>query len=312
MAQTYTTQWFNVSNGDVTTHNPQTLAPTSKQIRIVNAEIQWEGVDTQVEEETTSFESVDSTAAEPSDLPISVSTTIPSDGYNTELFANLLLFSGDAQAQAVFDTNGDGIGENTSTLNADSNASARDTPGTGSCGVTVNNYSDSDGDADFNDVTVQISWEEPTTEIVTKSTQDPRVTRDVSADSGTLTLNDGEQSSWYQLDGLAPNAEEFYHDISGSREARFRFRFDWENIFPDAVTQLRVYDEDTDTTRLVALADPSDSQLDYTAIRSYVQQAGQTLVVDVVDDPTDVNAIASHRIYHPVHGTLYLRAFDSV
>jgi len=46
MANTYTTSWFSVSNGDSTTHNPGSLVSTNRPIEVLSAQIQWEGEQT--------------------------------------------------------------------------------------------------------------------------------------------------------------------------------------------------------------------------------------------------------------------------
>jgi hypothetical protein len=43
---TYTSQWFSVDNGDTTTHDPQSLVSETSPIQVLNAQIQWEGIQT--------------------------------------------------------------------------------------------------------------------------------------------------------------------------------------------------------------------------------------------------------------------------
>lgn len=417
MAQTYTTQWFSITNGDITTHNPQSLAPTSKDIRVLTAEVQWEGV----EETSTSTEYATNTntataqATEETVTEIesaNVGTTILIDPGKDELDTNTIpeepsgysfrdheIFTGinttttpvDQESTVDIEWNlnieGDGIIESysgTETLEGPNYVTSLQTittdySGTASDGsaylstlqitnkgaetyefnfqtrtngkdstTTVNSdsvtveypavpsgfsfnrhyyreekngslvdsgyiYSNSVGESlsvTSNDTSVTRSLElqtrGETTITNTENTESPRVTRDVSADPNIGTLADGTRSNWYSLSGLEANNEEIYHDIDGSREARFRFRFDYAVQYPDAVKELRVYDGDVDAVRRVALADPADSQLNYSAVRISLNNV--TYAVDVVD-PADSDAIASHRIYHPVHGTLCLRAF---
>lgn len=410
MAQTYTSQWFTVSNGDVTTLNPQSLVSTNKGIRILNAEIQWEGVEQTTESTTTETNTNTGSATATTDTTTDYAThtntgstgslgipSVPSGySFNSGSYSASysITLTGDITAFVELDDNQGGYESGTFSNNSGTNnysLSVSGSYGSGAAGGTLS-VSDNvtitdDGGGTFNggsfqdisastegtDTTTTVdaeteyvsypsppsgytfdqhfykeekngveqdsgfvytnsvgetrsvtsndpdnTWtlemetlgEKTTTSI--EDTKDPRVTRDVDGDSGSVTLDDGERSSWYSLSGLDPNREEFYHDIDGSGEARFRFRFDWEKIFPDVVKQLRVYDADSDATRLVALADPSDSQLKYNAIRGHVSQAGQVLAVDVTDDPSDPSAISSHRLYHPVHGTLYPRYYDTV
>jgi hypothetical protein len=97
MANTYTTSWFDVSDGDTTTHNPQTLVGGSD-IRILDADIQWEGVEdtsTTTDYQTnTNYDSAtatqstqtetNTTSDSVSDGTLGASVTIPDepDGYS--------------------------------------------------------------------------------------------------------------------------------------------------------------------------------------------------------------------------------------
>jgi len=89
MAQTYTTQFFDVSDGDTTTHNPQELAPTTAAIRVLDADIQWEGV-------TTSSTSTSTRSNTNSDTATATTSTNRTTSSNTN--------SDSATASVVTDT----------------------------------------------------------------------------------------------------------------------------------------------------------------------------------------------------------------
>jgi hypothetical protein len=142
----------------------------------------------------------------------------------------------------------------------------------------------------------------------TYSTKDPYVTRDVDA-SYSGTLSDGEWSSWQDMTGLVEGTNEFYHNISGSNEAYIEFEYTYEEVYPTVQKQLRLYDADQNAIHTVALADPSDSQLDYNHHRYALN--GTVYALDVVD-PSDENAIDWVKWYHPTHGEYCPRAYDTI
>jgi hypothetical protein len=152
------------------------------------------------------------------------------------------------------------------------------------------------------------SYETTVTETTTHYTTDPYVTRDVSG-SYTGTLSDGEWSPWVTLNGLEEGVNEFYHNISGSGEAYFEFEYTYEEVYPTVQKQLRLYDADQNAIHTVALADPSDSQLDYNHHRYALN--GTVYALDVVD-PSDENAIDWVKWYHPTHGEYCPRAYDTI
>lgn len=333
MPQTYTTQWFTVSNGDVTTHNPQSLVETTNDIRLLDAEIQWEGVS-----ETESVSVTDITGGTAISLP-----PYPDSFVYTQSFPTTSGTFTDHTVNFLFDTpfnqenttlvevdytlefyDNDGVKRRSISQSQDIEVGKSGGTYSGIENIQYDGRSDGYGKLIIDQLTYSGSRPDDeklylglqtitgTTQSQTVNTTDPRVSRDVSGDATGITLADGEVSSWYSLSGLDPNLEEFRHEISGSNTSRFRFRFEWERKTPKPIKQLRVYDEDADTVRRVALADPLDTQLQYNTVRCYVQAAGQVLAVDMIDDPSDPNAVSSHRLYHPVHGTLYPRYYDTV
>lgn len=398
MAQTYTTQWFRVSNSDITTHDPQSLVPTNKDIRLLNAEVQWEGVETSTSnvEYATNTDSATAQAYTTTDdasnqsfeesavsdgSEVSVTNTLPSmpSGNTFEYHVVTVRVRNDSSQQQTFEVTCDGpdqtrtqqlvvtgnafytdiisfelntnyIGSNVTVTTSSqhcqmelfcqtwsySTQTQSDTATAtypavpdgytfvqhtheefrGGTQKVDNTYTtDTVGESESitsNDtsttVEVALTTKGKTTVTDTSNTQDPRVTRDVLGES-SVTLTEGETSNWYSLSELDPDAEEFYHDIDGSGEARFRFRFDWERAYPDAIAELRIDGVDTDTVHRVALADPSDGQLVHNSIRTSVDD--QVLAVDVVP-PSDSDAIESHRLYHPVDGILCPRAFATI
>lgn len=171
-------------------------------------------------------------------------------------------------------------------------------------------YSNSVGDTESitsNDTNTEVkvklatTGRDSTTTTTTHYTKNPSISGDVSADSG-LTLTDGEQSSWYQLDGLDSSSETFTHYIDDSGKARFRFTFDYKSTVPDAVAETRVVINDTIYS--IALAAPNDEGLEYSSYRTHLPNDG-VLAYDIVD-PSNQYALP-YFVYHPTHGKLALR-----
>lgn len=156
---------------------------------------------------------------------------------------------------------------------------------------------------------VELTTRGEDTTTTTYYTEDPNVTLDVSGDSGTVTLTDGETSSWYTLSGLDPNVEEFDHNISGSGEAYFRFEFTWEEIYPTAQKQLRIYDADQNAIHKIAIADLNDDALNYDVVQTSYN--GTVYAVDVVDS-SHSDALGWTSIYDGTHGELSLRAYETI
>jgi len=317
MTQTYTTQWFSVSNGDITTHNPQELAGGGDEITVSNAEIQWKGINGSDTDFESSERNNDTGFVNVSDEK-TISLDILSPDFNEDIESSFAvqgakeLATPDVTIDWTVDAPwGDFSGTNTFTSS-----------GLGPDDVFVEDTVSGNYSGDDVSITVTVTSgqtaviklfttiESESTSSTTTYTTSPRVTRDVSADSNSGTLNDGETTNWTSLSGLeASGNQEFYHDINGSGEARFRFRFDWEYTFPTALKQLRVKDTNDNTTHKVSLADPSDSQLDYNSFRTAID--GTTYAIDVVD-PSDPSAIKTHRMYHPVDGIVCPRSYDTV
>ena len=142
----------------------------------------------------------------------------------------------------------------------------------------------------------------------TYSTTDPFVTRDVDG-AYTGEVTDGTWTAWQSLSGLVEGVNEFYHNISGSNEANFEFRYDWEYRHPESVGgSLSIGSRDGTQIHRVALADTSSSRLDYNHVRVLV--GGTVYAVDVVD-PTDENAIEWFRIGTPNYGIVCPRAYQT-
>ena len=314
MPETYTTSWQSVSNGDITTHDPQSLVPTDKQIRILSAEVQWEGITTSSTspnyQTNTNRPSADISNYS-SGFSQSLSTSFPSvpNGYNyfiNTISANIHTNGSVNGVNYLYEIDGDRVIDGGSGTNGPIFSERTNYVGSD---VTIIVSADSVDSASYLEIDAPVRTTGSKTTTTYDDTEDPRVTRDVLGESGGITLNDNERSTWYTLDSLDPNEEEFYHDINGSDEAYFRFRFEWEKTFPDALKQLRVYDVDDEAYKFVALADPSDPQLVSNAMRVSVN--GTTYAVDVtdVDDPS---AITSHRGSIPSDGTLAFREYDSI
>jgi hypothetical protein len=310
MVKTYTTQFFRVSNGEVTTHNPKDLLGVSADIKILSAEARWEGITTTETQTSTDVASNgNNTGFQDSSI---VSATIPAvpSGYDF-LQHQYDIFIGDLDSGQSYDVGWtspwEGDRSESGVASQSEFIGSGDTYGENYSGEAVTANRDPFG-ADFTiRISVVTKGERTTTQTTTKKTKYPRVTRDVSADSFEV-LNDGERSDWVTLSGLDPDEEEFYHDIDGSGEARFQFRFDYEFSFPDAVRQLRIYDSEKSIINKVALADPSDSNLDYNHVR--ISEGGSTYAVDVVD-PSDSDALSWFKI-QTHKGVVSPRAFDQV
>jgi len=311
MPQTYTSQWFRVSNSEITTHNPQALASTDAGIRILDAEIQREGVDAQIEQEVTK-----------TDANTNTHNFDGGTGRVTVMYATHPSVNGSVQNHTVTASDqltdaGSGSIQVTAAWGDEKTDAIPG--GFASIGTTSGDYQGQtsnvaiDVDEPFSDGSVEIEANTTyqTTETVTKSTTDPRVTRDVLAESDGLTLAAGEQSSWYQLDGLDPNSEEVYHDLDGSREARFRFRFDWEKAVPDPTYGVvGFYDDSAGVWYECAVADAADDQLEYDHVRVYNAEQNAWGVLDVVT-PTHKRAIESHQFYDPDAGWLAPRQYSA-
>ena len=313
MPETYTTSWQSVSNGDVTTHDPQSLVPTDKQIRILSAEVQWEGITTSSTspnyQTNTNRPSADISNYS-SGFSQSLSTSFPSvpNGYNyfiNTISANIHTNGSVNGVNYLYEIDGDRVIDGGSGTNGPIFSERTNYVGSD---VTIIVSADSVDFASYVEVKAPVRTKGSKTTTSTNKTTDPRVKRDVSGDANGITLNDNEQSNWYSLSGLAPNNEEFYHDIDGSETARFRFRFEWEKTIPDPQKQLRVYDADNDVYQLVALADPSDTRLVYDWLRVAVD--GTVYAVDVVDTDNG-SALQSHRLFHPTDGVVALRSYDT-
>lgn len=328
MAQTYRTQWFSVADGDSQTLNPETLV--GDDILINSAQARWEGVDTEI---TTTDEIQKSTEADSrSDLPISQSNSIPSGADNVELAGSLGVISTESGSGSVtakldftLDYDGDGIGEDVQTASIDGNNTSGETYGF-SDGITeffvetkdgytgdVAIQSDSDiydvSEANFRDAEVFVRWDESTT--TTESTTNPEISGDVTADSGSITLNDGETSNWYTASGLEPNSETFTHSIDGSYEAQFQLEFTYEPDIPDPVNgTVALYDSSAGVWRECAVADPSDVSLDYNHVSVYNSTTSNWGALDVVD-VTNSDAITSHQFYDSTVGWLAAREYST-
>jgi len=330
MANTYTSNWIRVSHGDITTHNPQELVGTSTEINITDAEIQCEGITKEVDETlfsspaskplvNTTFKNTSFTFTVP-DVPKNATShrftfSIPlisnnkisgelklknnSTGelYRQESFTSFENIYGNQEVYDDYGADPDNIPLNTEIeweVTLDSEIT-----------TTTNTGNFTNGNEPDNHLTFYTVGYYPVYD-----TKNPRVTRDVIGELGDVTLTDGSQTVWKTLNGLEPSGnQEFYHDIDGSEEAYFRFRFDWEPAYPTALKQMRLQDMNSDITHKVALADPSDSQLQYNCFRTAIY--GTTYAIDVVD-PSDSSAIETHRMYHPTDGIVCPRSYDTV
>jgi hypothetical protein len=309
MANTYTSGWQTVSNGDTTTEDPSNMVG-KENINVLSSQIRWRGVTTSSTETNTVTEenyNGDFYTSPP------LSNGIPSvpDGtsfatHNATLTIKAI-DNGDGQQTEVESTfswpNGEGKTV-TTTLTEDFPGSEADiiydnhAGESVSASITVIGGNDSAIEAKL---AVETSGNTTETTTTYYDTQDPSVSNDVSA-SYNGTLSDGSTTSWINLSGLDPSNEHFSHSISGSNKVEFQFEFDWEISLPTTVAKYRV--PINGTTKDVILADPTDNALDYNFYRTQVDGDG-VLAYDVVD-PSDPDALPYY-IYHPTHGKLALR-----
>jgi len=321
MVNTYTSDWIRVSHGDITTHNPQDLVGGGNEITISNAEIQWQGVNVEKNSISTYYVGDSATGETTVDKDFTLTVQSPDSGtydYVEYWFrAWREISSNPIEIEWTVETDWGVVDSGTWVYDDYQNtddAEVFDYLESNNV-IGQNVYVTFDIITGYNrsdkvEYDIQVRTQSSATFTTTYKTDSPRVTRDVSADSNSGELNDGETTNWISLDGFKSSGDqEFYHDIDGSDEAYFRFRFDWEYAFPTALKQLRIKDTNDNTTHKVALADPSDSQLDYNSFRTSV--GGTTYAIDVVD-PSDRSAIETHRMYHPTDGIVCPRSYDTV
>jgi hypothetical protein len=320
VSQTYTSDTLRVSHDEITSHT------TPSDINVLSAQARWQGVDAPVTDYygdsngyhwNTATDTADPLT--PSDEGTTITQNFPSFSgsfrFHTAKFVIDILTPARVEYDyEIYDSNDnlidsgndvvdylnrEGSGEETHY----NNISQRHDDGYQELTLT-NIELGSDEDEAYAKSYTHSAWKTSTT----KSTQDPFVTRDVDA-SYTGTLSDGEWSTWQSMTGLVEGTNEFYHNISGSEEAYFEFEYTYEETYPTVQKQFRLYDEDQNAIHKVALADPSDSQLDYNHHRYALNDTVYAL--DVVD-PSDENAIDWVKWYHPTHGEYCPRAYDTI
>lgn len=315
MDGTHTTGWYSAGNGDEKVHNPSDLVGSG--VYVNSASIQWRGVDAEVTNRLYDVNG-DSNVQRPISDQTVLYAYYPSpqydfsqhvievDAYNPSTNNNdltITLESGDQHGNSDTTTVTLSPGEyhdgstwpyGDPVIHVDTNYSGDE---------TFLKVSYDENSVEYKpDASLYVKTSSRGSETNVESTTDPKVSNDVSADSGGITLNDGEKSSWFNLSGLGPDDETFYHDIDGSYQTDYRFEFDWEYATPEAVATKKFSVNGTDYQ--VALADPSDNALDYNFWRVKTGQNG-ILAYDVVD-PSDSDALQRY-IYHPIHGKLALR-----
>lgn len=302
---TYTSSTLSVSDGDITTHDTTNV---KEGIAITNAECRWRGIETT----SSSIEQrskVNSTTESSGSLS-RVETTYPSfNGFNFEEHSLDLDIDGDGSGyEFTYDVEL-GFGRNDFNNNGTGDVlkfygpwDDEYGPGEEAAFITADN------DAPL-EVTIRARTVYDKQVETTYQTEDPFVTRDVDG-SYSGTVQDGNWSSWVTLNGVSPGINEFYHNISGSGEAEFEFRYDYESVYPTAVDYVRVGDNNG-TKHRVILADPSDSKLDYNQVRCSSDGNGNPLCMDVVD-PSNTYAISDIRIGIDDSTVVSPRSYDTV
>ncbi|SEO72163.1 hypothetical protein SAMN05216388_1017104 [Halorientalis persicus] len=333
MPQTYTSPTLTVSNGEITSHD---TADVADGISILSAECRWQGVTTT--ETNTSWNTyLDDTRDNNPDSQTYVTheLTQPLEGTEQKDFRAVAIIGVELPDDTGYgfnfrllaDNDGDGdfeqdIRNKGSKMNSfyESHDVKGDTLQNPPDGMAARIFPN----AEYNGKLHYLGWENrdlitldyisagieyryKSTVTVTEQTTDPFATRDVDgAYSGTLS--DGEWSPWVTLNGLQTGVNEFYHNISGSNEAKFEFRYDWEYTFPEPVGGLlSVGARDGSQLHRVALADPSSSRLAYNHVRVLV--GGTAYAIDVVD-PSDPDAIDWFRL-GTQHGVVCPRAYQT-
>jgi len=316
MPQTYTSPTLSVSNGEITNHDTATVA---SDINILAAECRWQGVDAEKSEPNDGFNSNSASGTTAvSKIGDNVSLTFP--GYNGSFDGHVMqleVSSGTSQNTFPIEftirfnyefTGFDTVDHEEQVTIEDNTTTSfpQDALSNEHVGSEIRIGVSGNTDA-FVEWTLAAITKYTTTTTITKSTQDPFVTRDVDG-SFSGTLSDGEWSSWKTLNGLATGVNEFYHNISGSNEAKFEFRYDWEYTYPEPVGgALSIGSRDGSQVHRVALADPSSSRLAYNHVRALV--GGTVYAIDVVD-PSDPDAIDWLRIGSQ-HGVVCPRAYQT-
>lgn len=137
-----------------------------------------------------------------------------------------------------------------------------------------------------------------------EDTRNPSVSGDVSASYTNGDIGDGNTTSFISLSGLTADPETFSHSIGGSGEARFRFRFDFEEILPDPTNGTVAFaDTSAGVFREAVVADPSDPGLRYNHVQIYNASTGNWGALDVVP-LTDEDAIEQFAFYDTDAGWL--------
>jgi hypothetical protein len=315
-----------VGDGQITDHD---ISEPGGDIQVVSAQIRWRGdsdTDTSFNEsfnQTDFGEFGDEPALTPSDEGNTVTQNFPGFSgsfdehwaeiridqetpslieYDYEIYdgSDNLIESGSDTADHL---DGDGFGETTEHY---SNSSSPHENGYQKLTFTNIELADDVSGAKVESYTYSQGIESSTTK-----TQDPTVTRDVDG-AFNGSLNDGEWSSWQSLSGLDANrVEEFYHNISGSGSADFEVEYTWQYQSPDPANgTVGFADYDAGVWRECAVADASDSLLDYNHVTVYNPETGNWGALDVVD-LDDPNAIDGWEFYDPDVGWLAPREYQT-
>lgn len=278
---TYTTSWESVSDGQSNTYNPESLVGEDIG-EIQSAQVQWEGVDGS---ETQTAENKNSSSGTHFSDGGSVSTTYPPvpDGYDFDghEFSNgRLENNGDTDLTGDVDIdNAEEVNTwNDLTIESGSSATLPSSPDYGNyvgSSYTLTAYFGN------NTINIEVTAYTQGKRTVTVHTEDPSVGGDVSA-GGPNSLNDGEQSSWYDMTGLVADTDQtFNFSINGSNEARFRFEFEYTLPTADP-TYGTLAVQYGGTWYEIAVAEETDSQLETDSVRINVD--GNWGVLDMVPD----------------------------
>lgn len=310
MSELYVSNTVNVTDGDSTSHDTDTVA---QNINILSAECRWQG-DSDFGEQTVTDTAVNAlTRGE-----FYNETTFPYpeyDNFDGHEIRYVLINERSTEVTADFEyRDPSSFDSSWDTTTSSVTIPANDTHAInfGTEDIYGNRVGETgwiDETSNLSDVTVNVSMRTLSSETQTTETKtaNPSVSGDVSG-SYSGEINDGDYSSWVTMSGLSTGVNTFTHSIGGSNEAGFQFRYYWEYATPTAEKELCVYDGSSNTIYRIALTDPSDSALEYNFMRVAVN--GTVYAVDLVDSGTQ-DALEFFKVNHGTHGIVFPRAFES-
>lgn len=124
-------------------------------------------------------------------------------------------------------------------------------------------------------------------------------------------LNDGEITSFTELEGFTSGKQDLTFSIEESEEVEFRLRFDWEIESPEPILgTVGFYDESTSTWKETAVTSPDSNSLEYNHVSVYNEELDEWGALDVVDLSHPV-AITAFQFYDEDEGWLAPRKYET-